>query len=661
MTSPIARIAVPSPLYRCFDYLVPQSMSARSLLPGIRIKIPFGSREYVGILLEVVSESPVDPAKLREIIEILDEEPVLPPKLLALCQWASRYYHHPVGEVVVGTLPKLIRQGLALAFSPSDTVSHEHASTHTLNLNSDQQQAVEAITQAQGFSCFLLEGVTGSGKTEVYLRAIEACVSRHQQALVLIPEIGLTPQNLERFLQRFSQVKVYHSGLTDKERFQTWMSAQRGEAQVIIGTRSAVFLPFKHLGLIVLDEEHDLSFKQHSGFRYSARDVGVYRAQLESCAVVLGSATPSLESLYNVERKRYQKLQLKQRAGVALAPRVQLVNVCHQPLKAGLSPVVLDAMQKHLARQGQILLFLNRRGYAPALLCHDCGWISSCDRCDAQLTLHQQPKRLRCHHCEATRAVPKTCAECHSAELIQVGQGTEQIEQTITELFPQRSVVRIDRDSTRAKGSMKLLLDAVHTQEANILVGTQMLAKGHHFSALTMVVIVDADGGLFSSDFRALERMGQLMVQVMGRAGRVEQMGEVFIQSHHPEHPLLQCLLNEGYAVFAQKLLQERAEAGLPPYAHTALLRAESTRQSHPFDFLETAKQSFKRSTSVQALGPIPASMERKAGRFRAQLLLQSPQRAGLQAELKQLVQRLSQTKLSHPVRWSIDVDPQEW
>ncbi len=657
---PILRVAVPSPLAQSFDYLAPSSNQA-ALLPGIRVRVPFGRRELIGVVLEVVNESAISRAKLRAVLELIDTQAILSTNLLKFLTWASAYYHHPIGDVVVGTLPKMVRQGLDLVLDESlINISSATTPSHPkLQLNAAQEIAVNTIKACRDFQCFLLDGVTGSGKTEVYLQVIDEVLARQEQVLILVPEIGLTPQLIARFTERFTvPIISYHSGISEKKRFAAWVAALQAKASIIIGTRSALFLPLNKLSLIILDEEHDLSFKQQTGFRYSARDCAVMRAQLDNIPVVLGSATPSLESFYNMQRGRYQHLRLPERAGIATPPHVKLINLCDQNLKAGLSPQLLEAMHKHLQARGQILLFLNRRGFAPVCLCHHCGWIAECDRCDAKLTVHQNPPRLRCHHCDAVRALPKVCMECKTADLVPVGQGTEQLEQTVQGLFPESKVVRIDRDSTRTKGSMDAFLHEVQSGAAQILIGTQMLAKGHHFPNLTLAAIVDADGGLFSADFRALERMGQLIVQVAGRAGRAQHAGEVYIQTHHPEHPVLQLLLAQGYSAFMQGLLLERAQAQLPPFSHVALVRAEASARTKPLEFLESIK-AILQDSRLQLLGPISAAMERKAGRFRAHLWIQAP-RALLQQQLNQLTQALLQQKSSRQVRWSIDVDPQE-
>jgi primosomal protein N' (replication factor Y) len=529
-------------------------------------------------------------------------------------------------------------------------------------LNDDQHAAMRVITNSfNSFQPFLLEGVTGSGKTEVYLETISALIENHWQALVLVPEINLTPQLTQRFQARFSRpIAVLHSQLTDKQRLDAWLAAREGEVDIVIGTRSAVTVQLPRLGLIIVDEEHDGSFKQQEGFRYSARDMAVMRAQILKIPVVLGSATPSFESLHNINQGRYRSVKLAQRFGNAKPPRMQLVDLRSQPLFDGLSRQLLDAMKQHLTKGNQVLLFINRRGFAPTLLCHDCGWIARCQRCDSHMTYHHAKNRLRCHHCGAERRAEQTCPDCHSATLIPVGEGTERVEQTLQKHFPNNDVIRIDRDTTRRKGALENLLKDVHEGGAKILLGTQMLAKGHHFPDVTLVGILNVDQGLFSVDFRALEKTAQLIVQVAGRAGRAEKPGEVMLQTHYPDHPLLQTLLQSGYAQFAQQALLERQQAALPPFSYMALLRAEAVDTGQPMAFLHEAKTKAQTLAmeGIDLWGPLPSPMEKRAGRYRAQLFIQSGNRAALHKLLRPWVLALEQSKLGRKVRWSIDVDP---
>lgn len=532
-------------------------------------------------------------------------------------------------------------------------------------LNTEQRQVVEDVLQhLDSFQPFLLQGVTGSGKTEVYLALIEAVLARGKQVLVLIPEIGLTPQTLARFEAHLQQpVVAMHSALNDSERHCAWHLVRQGEVKVLLGTRSAVFTPFADLGLCILDEEHDLSFKQQDGFRYSARDALIRRAQLSGVPVVLGSATPSLETLFNAQQGRYRLLRLTQRAAQAQMPRISLLDIRGERLVEGVSASLRAAIQRHLDAGNQVLIFLNRRGFAPVLMCHECGWQAACPSCDANLTYHQAWSELRCHHCGYSDKAPQTCPDCGAKEFVPVGQGTERLEQTLQTWFSNTPLVRVDRDTTRQKGALADKLAQIHLGEAGILIGTQMLAKGHHFPRVTLVGLVDLDQGLFSVDFRAAERMAQLIVQVAGRAGRGELAGEVLIQTHHPNHPLLMTLVTEGYEAFARQALQEREQAALPPYCYQILLRAESLIPSQGLGFLTALKQALLAIPVEQACeiwGPVSAPMERRQGRYRYQLLLQSSNRRALHQWFSAIQSDIHRFDFAAQVRWSIDVDPQE-
>ena len=530
---------------------------------------------------------------------------------------------------------------------------------------SDEQQAAFAQIDYSCFKTYLLDGATGSGKTEIYLQAIEQCLKQGKQALVLVPEIGLTPQTLQRFQRRFNlPIVALHSGLNDRERLDAWLKARDGIARIIIGTRSALFTPLKEPGILIIDEEHDGSFKQQDGFRYSARDLAAVRAHRLGIPLILGSATPALETLHNALQGRYQYLRLKARAGNAKPPEIQLLDIRGEILHEGLAQASIDAIGDTLANGNQVLVFLNRRGYAPTLECHDCGWLANCNHCDARMTVHQTPRHLHCHHCDHQRSIPKRCPNCNSSHIQPIGQGTERSEVVLQQLFPAHKVIRVDRDSTRNKNGMQKLLVDVHSGKPCILVGTQMLAKGHHFADVTLVVIIDADAGLFSTDFRGAERMGQLLLQVAGRAGREEKRGRVILQSHHTDHPLVQTLVQQGYHALAELILQERQITQLPPYRHLALVRAESKQAIAAADFLQLARRLAEAlqasSPLLNYLGPLPAMMEKRGDRFRYQLQINSAQRKPLQQLLSQLALQLEASPQAKRVRWSIDVDPQE-
>ncbi len=728
----ILQVAIPSPLPQTFDYRLPAGHSAAQVAPGMRVRIPFGRSEKIGIVVALADESRIDHARLKPVLELLDHEPLLSPAIQSLAQWASRYYHYPIGEVLSATLPTLLRRGeparvtgekvwslneaggaidpATLKRAPRQRAllallqkSQKALSAHELDLqfenwratmrhlldkgwveiqqqttllttatesssapplNAAQHAACNAIHHALGrFQTLLLDGVTGSGKTEVYFNAVEKVLQEGKQALILVPEIGLTPQLLKRFQARFAvPIALLHSALNDRARLNSWLQARAGDAPIIIGTRSAVFTPIKNLGIILIDEEHDLSFKQQEGFRYHARDVAIRRAQQAAIPVVLGSATPSLESLHNARQGRFQHIILPERAGNAAHPQIRLLDLRQQKLNEGFSTAMLQAIQHHLDNGQQVLLFLNRRGYAPTLICHDCGWLAHCQRCDAHLILHKSRRLLRCHHCDSQRRIDSQCPDCGSVDLRPLGQGTERAAEALSERFPDHEIIRIDRDSTRRKGSLQALLKQVEEGRGQILLGTQMLAKGHHLPNVTLVGILDADQGLFGLDFRASERMGQLIIQVAGRAGRGESRGEVLIQTHHPEHPLLNGIIAHDYSRFASELLTERSQALLPPFRHIALLRAEASSRELPNEFLSAAREAgVQLPNAAELLGPIPAAMERRAGRYRAQLLIQADQRARLHNFLRQWLPQLSQLPLAKKVRWSIDVDAMEF
>ena len=720
--SEIVKVAVAVPLSRNFDYL-PLGESSQ-YQPGCRVLVPFGRTKRVGVVVGT-GPSTVESGKLKAVIELLDETPALPTDIVELITWASAYYHHPLGEAFATALPIGLRKGettviekpcvYALTDAGKSATQIKRAPTQTalldflrtsdgsmsaaecrlfdsrwsatmrpllkkglvekvfpkfdpafvqssLTLNEEQQAASDKLhSRLDQFQGTLLDGITGSGKTEVYLDVARTVIKRGKQVLVILPEIGLTPQLVARFRTALGcQVEVLHSGLNNSERMLAWQEAADGSAHVLIGTRSAVFTPMPKLGFIVVDEEHDGSLKQQDGFRYQARDLALVRARKAGIPVVLGSATPSLESLHNAEKDLIQTLYLRSRAAGAELPKMVLLDGRGSEVEKGLSKRLLAMMAEVLARGEQVMVFINRRGYAPVLMCELCGGIEDCGQCDAHMTVHSHSGRLRCHHCGAERAVPLACSACESDKLINVGAGTERIDELLSEKFPDYKVLRIDRDSTRRKGELQKHLAMATSGEAQILVGTQMLAKGHNFPHVTLVGILDADRGLFGADFRAVEQMGQLILQVAGRAGRASKSGVVLIQSRNPDHPLLQLLINEGYEAFSRHMLDERKLANWPPYFHVALLRADSTGRDDARHYLAEVKRLIEQNLpeDVSVLGPAHAPMERLAGRHRAQLLLLAPVRKPLHQLLTWLRPGLEQLPGSRKIRWSLDVDP---
>ncbi|WOE31192.1 MULTISPECIES: primosomal protein N' [unclassified Acinetobacter] len=533
-----------------------------------------------------------------------------------------------------------------------------------LTANEEQKKAIERILQAQRqYHAFLLDGLTGSGKTEVYLQVMEQVLKQGKQVLVLVPEIGLTPQTISRFQSRFHcHIALLHSGLNDSKRLQAWQYAQAGKASIILGTRSAIYTPLARLGLIILDEEHDLSFKQQEGFRYHARDVALYRAHLEGCPIILGSATPSIDCYGLVAQGKLTQLKLNQRAGSARIPKIHVIDLKTSQKQHGISQLLINEIQQRLIKKEQVLIFLNRRGYAPVLICEQCAWQAKCPHCDANFTLHQHPyPHLHCHHCGTIQRKPEHCPQCQHQELKPIGMGTAKVEQHLNEIFPDFDVIRVDRDSTQRVGSWQKIYDRVQSSQPVILLGTQMLAKGHHFPYVTLVAILDIDAGLLSVDFRAPERTAQLIVQVAGRAGRGEKKGEVYLQTLRPDHPLLNTLINHDYRTFAKQTLKERQAALLPPYRYSALIRCESKNQQSNQDFLSQYAQYLRTASNhiIDIWGPIPAPMERKAGRYQAHMVLFSQDRARLHFYLRQCWQNMLQQKPSN-MKLSLDIDPQE-
>ncbi|MFP4154652.1 MAG: primosomal protein N' [Halothiobacillaceae bacterium] len=713
----LVRVAVPAPVAGYFDYLHEEPLPAGV---RVSVPFGRGERVGV-VVSGQPDGAGIEADRLRPIAAVLDEQPLLCAPVLRLLSWAAGYYHAPPGEVFAQALPVALRRGDALPdlrarhWTLTDSgrvlalddlrraprqqallarlhqadLSHERlssadrqalrvlegrgwvasawrmpeaadssATSSAPDLNEAQQAAVQGISAAlAGFGVHLLEGVTGSGKTEVYLALIRAVLASDRQVLVLVPEIALTPQLLERFEARLGPVVgCLHSGLADGARLRTWESVRQGQLRVLIGTRSAVLVPLPDLGLIVVDEEHDGSLKQQEGFRYHGRDMAIWRAKDADVPVVLGSATPSLETLWNVDRGRFWHWRLPQRAGNAKMPRVELLDMRRQRVRGGLSDQLIDRMRQHLLAGGQVLLFLNRRGYAPTLLCHACGWVAECRHCDAGLTLHRRAGELRCHHCGAFTRLPPACPAC-GAPLSSAGQGTEQLEETLVGLFPEFGIERVDRDTVAHRGSLEKRLARIRRGEVQIVVGTQMLAKGHDFPGMSLVGIVDADQGLFSGDFRASERLAQLVTQVAGRAGRAERAGEVLIQTHQPDHPLLLTLIHEGYPACARQLLAERASASLPPQAPAAVIRADSPEAKEAEDLLRGAADLLADCAGVTPLGPVPAPMARRAGRHRYQMFVQATGRGPLHEALDRLQAGLPGPRRGR-LRWSIDVDP---
>ena len=660
----VLRVALDVPVAKLFDYLIDD---ANPVACGDRVVVPFGARERVGVVVEIAVASAVSASRLKPVVRVMEDAPRLPTGWLEQMRFLSLYYQRPFGETVAGALPARLRSLKPLPKGKATAASMPEASqrfTPDHEPNSAQVLALERIVAALGsFRTFLLHGITGSGKTDVYLRAIAQVLSKGMQALVLVPEIGLTPQLEARFRKAFpdTRIAVLHSALQESARTHAWLDAVRGEARVVLGTRLAVLTPMPRLGLIVVDEEHDASFKQQEGLRYSGRDAAVARAKLSDCPVVLGTATPSLESWFNCRAGRYELLSLPQRAvpGARL-PTVRTVDLRSQSAEHGLSNPVLDAIRARLARGEQSLVFINRRGYAPVLACESCGWAAGCGRCSARLVLHSTDRKLRCHHCGAMEAVPRACPTCGNVDLRPLGRGTQRIEETLAALYPQARILRIDRDSTRKRAALARTLEGVGRGEGDILVGTQLLAKGHDFPKLSLVCVLNADSALLSTDYRSPERLFATLAQVGGRSGRREQAGEVLVQTRYPGHPMFQALIRHDYAGFAASQLAERESAGFPPFVHEAALRAEAKKLDAAMAFLRAAARLVEVPDGVQIYDPVPHVITRRAGVERAQLVVQSASRPALQDFLR-LWSAALPASTSSGVRWHLDVDPIEF
>jgi len=729
----ILEVAVPVPLRQTFDFIAPSE--AHSLSARTRVKVPFGKRQLIGLVVAVKSTSEYPVEKLKHAIEILDSSPVIEESLWNSLLWLSRYYLAPIGEVLDGSLPVLLRQGksiepinerswrlseqgrssaiseldrapLQLAIikrfmkSPilkSNDFKEESKSWYSavkslvqkgwleefeaepnlpiredqekkrFTLTSEQANAVELIEEQinrNEFSCSLVHGVTGSGKTEVYFAAMRSVLDAGKRVLLLVPEIGLTPQLLKRIEAAFCEsTAVLHSGLNDTERHLAWWHAKQGNAQIVIGTRSAVFTQIPDLGLLVVDEEHDASFKQQDGVRYHARDFAVYRAKQSNIPILLGSATPSLETYVNAQSGRYHYVKLSKRVADVALPKVELFDLNLQAAQDGLSPAMIEAIDHSLKHDKQVMLFLNRRGYAPVHYCSSCKAPAKCHRCDSNLTVHQRANRLRCHHCGYEGRLVHDCNQCGAKEsMVEVGDGTQRVESALATRFPEATLLRIDRDNTSRKGQLAEMLEQARSGQVDIILGTQLITKGHDFPNVGMVGILEADQGLYSTDYRASESLFQQVVQVAGRSGRREEMGRVYIQTRFPDHPFFDFVCGHDFDGFAKNLIKERRQAGLPPFGYFALLRAESTHQAKGLQFLRRAKADCGSHESVRIMDAVPAPMERRAGRYRSQLLFMSVQRSALNQMLTQWLHHVLQDKeakrLAGSVRWSLDIDP---
>lgn len=715
-------VAVPGPFHTPLWYTHPTALRA-----GIRVKVPLGKREVIGITVTTDhDQGNVSPEKLKAVLEVLDTAPLLTEPLLALADWMQRYYLHEFSSPLLMALPTLLRKGESSQRSAEEriqlTIAGESVDPSQLKRAPKQQRLVEVLQRqncqtpsalrGQGFdravvqtaekkgllttrleaapvtapsgrtlaeplalspeqaevlanlrwnrfAPMLLDGITGSGKTEVYLQAIEQCLQLGKRALVLVPEIGLTPQLEQRFRARFTdKIVALNSGITEKQRLHAWLQAQHGEAAIVVGTRSAVMTPMPDLGIIIVDEEHDISFKQQDGLRYHARDVAMKRAQIEHIPILLGSATPALETLHLATTAKIQHGKLTERAGKGELPAIETIDMRKQPHEQGLSDRLRLRIEAHLSDDNQVLIYLNRRGYAPSWFCQSCGWIADCTFCDSHLTYHRHATMNICHHCGHREPPVLTCPNCHQRHMTAMGTGTERAEDMLSRWFPDVPVIRFDRDAVSSAKQFKAQYERIQQGGATIIIGTQMLAKGHHFEGVTLVGIWDIDNGLFSADLRARERMGQLLTQVSGRAGRGARRGEVLVQTYYPDNPIYEPLLQHDYASFAANLMQEREAMRLPPFGYVAMIRADSPFADRAEHFLIELRNYLTRFKSLGLMGPLPALLGRRAGKHRYMLLVQSQKRSQLHEALTPLHRHYP--RQANQVSWHIDIDPAE-
>ena len=727
------RVALDVPVPTLFDYRAEHAVANDV---GSRVLVPFGKKVAVGVIFELAQETTLAPQRVRNVLSILRDVPPLSNDILMLLKFSSDYYHHPIGQVVMGTLPTRLRRRQVLTsrvvrYRYQLTVAGQSVAPETLparavvkrkllellrsnvsgmeedqlrvaspraapvlkvmmqqgwlrrnevassdvrrpvipvrqtlgpTLTDEQRQTVALLRGAKGgFIPWLLRGVTGSGKTEIYLQLIADTLAAGHQALLRVPEINLTPQLEALVHARFPDTTLVslHSGLSEGERLHHWLAAQSGEAGIVLGTRLAIFAPLPRLGLIVVDEEHDTSFKQMDGLRYSARDLALVRAKKRAIPIVLGSATPALETFQNALTGTYRTLTLAQRVN-AMPPTIECVDTRCESMVDGLSQTLLNGVREMTKRGEQSLIFINRRGYAPVLMCASCGWTSGCHRCSARLVVHLKDHQLRCHLCGHQERLPVSCPQCGNQDLLPLGQGTQRIETTLTRIFPEARILRIDRDSTRRKHAWGEMRQKIADRQVDILVGTQILAKGHDFPQLNLVGVVNADSSLYSTDFRAAERLFARLTQVAGRAGRGATRGRVLVQTEFPTHPLYQALQRDDYPAYAHELLAERKQAGFPPFVHQAVLRAESAQLETALAFLAAAAHAAAPyGDQVVIYDPVPASVSRMAGLERAHLVVQSRSRSRLQSFLRNWHVHLLATA-EHRVRWALDIDPQE-
>jgi len=658
MMKNIAQIAIIKPLHNLFDYEIPENIG--SLEPGSRVLVEFGKKQVFGFVIKTIKQKNSLNYKLKKIIAIVDKEPLIDKETLNLFIWVSNYYHAPLGQVIGLGTPSLIRQGKKL---PDEKINiletKEHSELKNFKLSADQNDAIKIIKKSiESYKCFLLDGITGSGKTEVY-KNIQNLINKENklQTLIIVPEKNLIPELLEYFKSNNVEVLEYHSSLTPKKRFINWNLIQKCKVDIIIGTRSSVFLKIPNLGLIIVDEEHDPSFKNNSEAKYNARDVAIYRAKNKDIPIILGSATPSSESILNVSKKKYIHIKMRNRINNKALPDLKVINMSNKK-NSIISEEVIDSINKRISKKEQTLIFLNRRGYSPVITCNECSWIPKCEECNLNMTYHKNKNYLMCHHCGRIKKFHNKCFACNSSEISYIGEGTEKIEEIINSEFSNSKIIRIDSDTTRKKGKTEEIFNDIKKDRFDIIIGTQMLSKGHNFPNITLVVVMNIDQSLFSPRLKAIEQLAQQLVQVSGRSGRGGKKGEVILQTSFPENEDLKCLIEHGYEKWMQSLLLLRGNLGLPPHRNWGLIQAKARKYLDAENFLHKIKKIIQKDDQIEIFGPMPSSMQKKANLYNLNLIIQAKNKSKLNYAIKDCIPSLKDIPYSNKIKWTIDIDP---
>ena len=657
MNKNIAQIAIIKPLHNLFDYEIPKK--SNHLKPGSRVRVEFGKKLLIGFVIKIKEQNSYSNYKLKEIIEVIDKTPIIDKETLDLFIWVSNYYHAPLGQIIgIGT-PALFRQGKNLKENKIDKaeINTDNLSKE-FTLSEEQNIATKIIKKSLNtYKCFLLDGVTGSGKTEVYKNIQNFIYKMGLQTLIIVPEKNLIPELLDYFDSKNLRVLEYHSSLTPKKKFINWNLIQNCETDIIIGTRSSVFLKIPKLGLIIADEEHDQSYKNNSEAKYNARDIAIYRAKNKNIPIILGSATPSSESILNVSKKKYIHIKMRSRINNRPLPNLKVVNMSNKK-NTILSEEVISSIHKRIMNKEQTLIYLNRRGYSPVITCDNCSWIPKCEECNLNMTFHKNKKILICHHCGRMKKFYDKCFACNSSEISYIGEGTEKIEEVIQNEFSKSNVIRIDSDSTRKKGQAEKIFNDIKDNKYDILIGTQMLSKGHNFPNITLVVVMNIDQSLFSPRLKAIEQLAQQLVQVSGRSGRGLKKGEVILQTSFPENEDLKCLIEQGYEKWVKNLLFLRGNLGLPPHRNWGVIQAKARKYIYAENFLDNIKKIIQKNNEIEIFGPMPSSMQKKANLFNVNLIIQAKSKAKLNYVIKYCIPSIKDIPYSNKIKWTIDIDP---